>query len=172
MELNQKIKYDEGYISYVDNGDSAAVFIIRDIVNSINTTGMWIDILSASGDKNEHGQWDFSSISVELFPKKKKAIYPEDANKKVKKYITWETANEDINMQREKGYRGKKYLVSLKLVNENKGKTRTVEKIWNRKFQRYVREEWERTSDCVVRKKKIPATPIWKYKIISVKKMG
>ena len=54
-KLNEK-KNDPEYISYLQNGDSAAVFIVRDIVKSVNTSGMWIDILSTSGGKNEYGK--------------------------------------------------------------------------------------------------------------------
>ena len=42
---NQKIKYSPEYISYLANGDSAAVFITRDIVKSINTKDKWIDVI-------------------------------------------------------------------------------------------------------------------------------
>ena len=98
-KLNEK-KNDPEYISYLQNGDSAAVFIVRDIVKSVNTSGMWIDILSTSGGKNEYGKWDFSSISIELFPRKIKPVYPEYSSIADKKYITWKTANEDISKQR------------------------------------------------------------------------
>ena len=54
MSNQNKIKYDSAYISYVANGDSAAVFIARDIVRSIDTSGMWIDVISTSGYKNEY----------------------------------------------------------------------------------------------------------------------
>ena len=64
MSNQNKIKYDSAYISYVANGDSAAVFIARDIVRSIDTSGMWIDVISTSGYKNEYGKWDFSSITI------------------------------------------------------------------------------------------------------------
>ena len=46
LSNQNKIKYDSAYISYVANGDSAAVFIARDIVRSIDTSGMWIDVIS------------------------------------------------------------------------------------------------------------------------------
>ena len=98
-QYNQK-KNDPEYISYLQNGDSAAVFIVRDIVKSVNTSGMWIDILSTSGGKNEYGKWDFSSITIELFPRKIKPVYPEYSSIADKKYITWKTANEDISKQR------------------------------------------------------------------------
>ena len=74
-KLNEK-KNDPEYISYLQNGDSAAVFIVRDIVKSVNTSG------------------------IELFPRKIKPVYPEYSSIADKKYITWKTANEDISKQR------------------------------------------------------------------------
>lgn len=32
-------KYDDEYISYIASGESAAVFVVRDIVSSIDTKG-------------------------------------------------------------------------------------------------------------------------------------
>lgn len=171
LNKQNKIKYDSEYISYVLNGDSAAVFIVRDVVKSIDTSGMWIDVLKTSGYKNEDQKWDFSSITIELFPRKMKVVYPEDASIDDKKYITWKTANEDIKKQREKGYKGKRYVICPKLVNKNQGKTKIVEKIWNKKFERYVPKDWARSADCEIHKKKIPVKPKWEYYIISIKKL-
>lgn len=42
----QAWRYDSNYISYIESGESAAVFIVRDIVNSIDTNGKWIDVIS------------------------------------------------------------------------------------------------------------------------------
>ncbi|MDD7521162.1 MAG: hypothetical protein SOW12_08260 [Lachnospiraceae bacterium] len=93
MSNQNKIKYDSAYISYVANGDSAAVFIVRDVVRSIDTSGMWIDVISTSGHKNKFDKWDFSSITIELFPRKTKPIYPPNTITEYKKYITWKAAN-------------------------------------------------------------------------------
>ena len=49
---NQKIKYSPEYISYLENGESAAVFITRDIVKLINTKDKWIDVIELQGQKN------------------------------------------------------------------------------------------------------------------------
>ncbi len=146
-------------------------FIVRDVVRSIDTSGMWIDVISTSGHKNKFNQWDFSSITIELFPRKTKPIYPPNASTEDKKYITWEAANEDISEQRSQGYRGKKFTVCPKLVNKNQGKTKTIEKIWNKKFGRYVPKHWARTSDCEVHIKKVPIQPAWEYHIISIKRL-
>ena len=171
LSNQNKIKYDSAYISYVANGDSAAVFIARDIVRSIDTSGMWIDVISTSGYKNEFGKWDFSSITIELFPRKTKPIYPKYASIEDKKFITWKTANEDIAKQRSQGYRGKKFIICPKLVNKNQGKTKTIEMIWNKKFGQYVPKDWARSSDCEVHKKKVPIEPAWEYHIISIKRL-
>lgn len=169
--MTDKRKYDSEYIAYVKNGDSAAVFIVRDIVKSIDTTNKWIDIIHTKGFQNKDSIWDFSEIIVELFPRKKKPIYPGNVSDEDKKYITWKTAHEDISDQRAKGYKGPKYKVCPKLVNMNKGKTRTTEKIWNKKFQQYVPKHWARSSDCEIRKVKIPLKPQWEYYIISANRL-
>lgn len=170
MNNQNKMKYDAEYISYVNNGDSAAVFIVRDIVKSINTAGMWIDVSKTSGYKNKFNKWDFSNITIELFPRKTKPIYPQYVSDEYKKYITWKTANEDISIQKSQGYKGIKFIIFLKLVNKNQGKTKEIEKIWNKKFNRYVPENW-RTSDCEVHKKKVPVEPAWEYHILSIKRL-
>lgn len=132
---------------------------------------MWIDVISTSGYKNKFDKWDFSSITIELFPRKIKPIYPAHAGTEDKKYITWETANRDIAKQRLQGYRGKKFTICPKLVNKNRGKTKTIEKIWNKKFERYVPKHWARSSDCEVRKRKVSIEPEWEYHIISIKRL-
>ena len=112
-----------------------------------------------------------SYITVELFPRKTRPIYPEHTSTEDKKYITWKTANEDIEKQRSQGYKGQKFMICPKLVNKNKGKTRIIEKIWNKKFNQYVPKHWARSSDCEVRKVKVPLEPVWEYHIISIKRL-
>ena len=38
-------KHDAEYISYVESGE-AAVFIVRDLVRSIETKDKWVDVIS------------------------------------------------------------------------------------------------------------------------------
>lgn len=119
-----KIKYDAAYISYVESGESAAVFVARDIVWSIDTNGMWIDIIKLDGHKNNSGRWDFKYFSFELFPRKNHPKYPAGISDEDKKYITWQTAHDDISEQRRCGYNGTRFRICPKLVNRNRGKNR------------------------------------------------
>jgi len=48
-ESRKKIKYDAEYIAYVKNGESAAVFITRDIAKEILTDGMWVAVIDCLG---------------------------------------------------------------------------------------------------------------------------
>lgn len=137
-----KIKYDADYISYVESGESAAVFVARDIVRSIDTSGMWIDILNLEGDKNDDDRWDFKHFTIELFPRRKYPQYPDGVSDEDKKYITWKTAHEDILEQRSRGYKGTKFRIISKLVNRNLGKYR-----------------------------KIPYEPKWDYNILAIKRL-
>ena len=119
-----KKKYDAEYISYVESGESAAVFVARDIVRAIDTTGKWIDVSDLDGYKNWDDRWDFEHFTFELFPRKTQPKYPAGASEEDKKYITWKTAREDIARQRQQGYRGARYKICPKLVNRNKGKNK------------------------------------------------
>ena len=65
-------EYDPEYISYIDSGESEAVFIVRDIVNSIDTKGKWIDVISLNKyyKRGAGYRMAFNWIIVELFPRK------------------------------------------------------------------------------------------------------
>ena len=176
-DKKKRMKYSAEYISYVEHGDSAIVFITRDIVRSINTNGKWIDVVSSEGGQKiftDEGdskyRWDFKSFIVELFPRVTKPDYSNAWTDEDKKYITWATANEDIKKWRRKGYKGQKYMVRPKLVNQNKGEYHTVKRLWNKKFERFVPEKWK-NADCEYRKVKVPVSPDWQYYILSVKKI-
>ena len=165
-ESRKKIKYDAEYIAYVKNGESAAVFITRDIAKEIPTDGMWVDVIDCEGYP-EDNVWDFQFIKVELFKKRIKPVYPPNSSDEDRKYITWCTAHEDISKQRKEGIHGPKY----KLINRNKGKYRKVKAVWNNRFDRWVPEAWFVRSTCEWREKKIPLKPKWDYEIKSWKKI-
>lgn len=82
------MKYDAEYIIYVESGESAAVFITRELATAIDTKGKWIDVLSVNGEQNAFGQWDFKEFTVEIFPRKIHPVYPKYISDADKKYIT------------------------------------------------------------------------------------
>ena len=173
MHTEEKIKYDAEYISYIEHGESAAVFITRDIVKSIKTKGKWIDVLTVDGQMNDYGRWDFKSFSVELFPRKTQPVYPEWASDEEIRYITWQTAHADIANLRSKGYIGVKFEIFPKLVNLNRGKFRTEQAIWNKAFNGWVPNFPEKyfTSSCEWRERKVPLKPKWDYHILKIRRL-
>ena len=158
----EKWKHDTEYISYIESGESAAVFIVRDIVNSIDTSGKWIDVISlntyykSGADDRKAFNW----IIVELFPRNIKPSY-DKKDPSHNKYLTWKAAHEDISIQRAKGYNGPKYLVLCDLFNKNKNKFRyrTIT----------ARMYWEPVEAYRPMTKKKRVAPEWEYKIRAVK---
>ena len=173
MDIKEKMEHDAEYISYIEHGESAAVFITRDIVKSIKTKGKWIDVLSVNGRENDYGRWDFKSFSVELFPRKTQPVYLADASEKEKKYITWQTAHADIANLRQKGYKGIKFEIFPKLVNLNKGKYEIIQGIWNKSFNCWVPNIPEKyfTSSCEYRERKVSIEPKWNYYILKIRRL-
>lgn len=119
MEKEKRKKYSPEYISYVERGDSAAVFITRDIVNSIDTRKKWIDVVEINAfdyyDEEDNARKDFNYFIVELFPRITTPDYSNVADEEDRKYITWKTAIDDITVQRAKGYVGPKFLILARL---------------------------------------------------------
>lgn len=183
-------KYNAEYISYVESGVSAAVFIARDIAKNCPTDHMWIDVISKEGRKRKDNRWDFTVFTVELFPRKTRPVYPQYASDDDKKYITWATAHEDINKQRRQGYHGPRYEIRPRLINRNNGKY-TIRKVKVRgepKIDRVkvsekgwlpgtwiptVKEKWVERKIATYKyvDKKVPVKPRWEYAIISVKRI-
>lgn len=114
MDKKEKIKYDSKYIAYVESGESAAVFVARDIAKDLDTSGKWIDIIYHDGYKNSENKWIFETIKLELFPRKTNPIYPKCLSDEDKKYITWEAAHKDISELRNKNYHGPKFELKVK----------------------------------------------------------
>ena len=165
MSKGEDWKHDVEYISYIESGESAAVFIVRDIVNSIDTTGKWIDVISLNTyyKKGAGDRKAFNWIIVELFPRKMTPKYDrQDSNHN--KYLTWLTAHEDIAKQRQAGFHGEKYLVLCNLYNKNKNKftTRTV----------IARKYWEPMDAYRPMEIKDPVDPDWDYRIQAVRKVN
>lgn len=124
---DEKWRHDPEYIAYCKYGDSAAVFILRDIVKNVDTTGYWIDIIDLvdrkhykkSYDLSDDGLYlkinrdvhDFEYFVGELFPRITKPHCSKCLTQEDKKYLTWLTAKGDIAEQRKNGYVGRKYMV-------------------------------------------------------------
>lgn len=170
MSNKKKVNYDADYISYVNSGESAAVFITRDLATEVPTGGMWVDVISDSIKGRKDNRWDFNYFIVELFLRKTKPIYPKNASEDEKKYITWQTAHKDIEEQRKQGYHGAKYKVCPRLINRNKGKFTKKRAVWNVTFGQWVPDDWFGPA-CEWREKKIPLKAKWEYEISSVKKI-
>lgn len=158
-------KHDTDYISYIESGESAAVFIVRDIVNSVDTKGKWIDVISLNTyyKKGAGNRKAFNWIIVELFPRKMTPKY-DKLDLEHNKYLTWVTAHEDIAKQRQVGYHGEKYLVLCNLYNKSKNKFIT-ETIFARKY-------WEPMEAYRSIEVKKPVIPDWEYRIQAVKKVN
>lgn len=161
----QNWKYDSNYISYIESGESAAVFIVRDIVNSIDTNGKWIDVISLNTYYKIGAEYRkaFNWIIVELFPRKMTPKY-DRLDSAHNKYLTWVTACEDIEKQRKSGFHGEKYLVLCNLYNKNKNKftTHTI----------YAKKYWEPMDAYRFMEVKDPVAPDWEYIIQAVKKVN
>ncbi len=87
-------KHDADYIRYVDSGESAAVFVVRDIAENVPTKGKWIGIISMRPYWQDEDGRAFRWIVAELFPRKTQPDYSKCKTDEEKKYLTWETANE------------------------------------------------------------------------------
>ena len=156
-------KHDAEYISYIESGESAAVFIVRDIVNSIDTKGKWVDVISLNTyyKRGAGDRMAFNWIIVELFPRKMQPKYDKNDSAH-NRYLTWVTAHEDIAKQRQAGFHGEKYLVLCNLYNKNKNKF-TTHTIIARKY-------WEPMEAYRPMEVKDPVDPEWEYRIQAVKK--
>lgn len=158
-------KHDTEYISYIESGESAAVFIVRDIVNSIDTKGKWVDVISLNTyyKRGADDRMAFNWIIVEIFPRKMQPKYDKNDSAH-NRYLTWVTAHEDIAKQRQAGFHGEKYLVFCNLYNKNKNKF-TTHTIIARKY-------WEPMEAYRPMEVKDPVDPEWEYRIQAVKKVN
>ena len=122
MKHNQSWKYDADYIRYVESGESAAVFVVRDVVQAVKTSGKWIDIISFSCYEEEPNGKAFHWIVCELFLRKIQPVY-EDYDTERNKYITWLTAHRDIAQQRAEGGNARNFSCSADSLTTIKAST-------------------------------------------------
>ncbi len=179
-----RFKYDADYIAYIEDGESGAVFITRDIAEDIETSGKWIDVVEVehevleeryklegklryrdfdyTDEVREYRINDYKYFVVELFDRREHPKYSEGMSKEEKKYVTWETATRDICKQRNAGVTGPKYLVIPKLIKTTIGKGK------------YQLEKEESYGFCRRTYGKFVVTqkPKWEYEIIAAKKLS
>ena len=170
---NNEWKHDADYIRYVKSGESAAVFVVRDVVKAVDTTGKWIDILSFSTYFQDEDEREFNWIVAEIFPRKLQPEYDPD-NSAHNRYLTWKTANEDIALQRDEGYVGPKYLILCNLHDKNKGKTITYKLVKITKKYRaddgdvIVVERMAKKPETITK----PCPHDWEYRIHFLKRLN
>lgn len=169
----KKGNYSAEYIQYLERGESAAVFIVRDFVKALNTKSMWIDVSIISRNSKSNIFNDFNFIVVELFnrkinptyPKKEQGVTDEDYRHQLA-YLTWETANEDIQNQKASNIKGKRYLIIPKLVKEKKSTVEIHGVAWDAKNKIYKRV------DSSSEKVEIKLPLKWTYSILGLKKLN
>lgn len=170
-------KHDADYIRYIESGESAAVFIVRDMTKNVSTKNKWVDITSMSPYWQDKDGRAFNWIVAELFPRKTKPDYSKCKTDEEKKYLTWKTANGDISQQRSEGYSGPKYLILCILRDKNKGKFKkfTLTGI----FKRYKSIDGEirdiEQKEGISDKTEAITEPLphdWEYKITYLKKLS
>ena len=124
---------------------------------------MWVDVVSMNTYyKRGSGNIAFNWIVVELFPRKIKPKY--DADPDYNRYLTWLTAHEDIEKQRDSGFHGEKFLVLCDLYDKNKNKFTTHTVI--------AKKYWEPMEAYRSMEIKNPIDPEWEYRIRAVKKVN
>ena len=159
------------------------MFVVRDVVQAVNTSGRWIDIISLDHYKEELNGNAFNWIVCELFPRKIQPEYvepesesPEDIQeaRDHNRYLTWFTAQIDIAQQRGKGYNGPKFLVLCRLINHNTGKF--VNLTLTRIMKIYSNSEgavWEVQEPLEEQETiKAPLAPDWEYRITFLKRLS
>ena len=173
MKQNESWKHDAEYIRYVESGRSAAVFVVRDVVQAVNTSGKWIDIISLDHHKEYPNGNAFNWIVCELFHRKLQPEYTDD-DLAYNRYITWQTAQTDIRQQRCKGYNGPKFLVLCRLINHNNGKCVNMTLIGITKTYRDSDGEvWESQEPIEEPETiKAPLAPDWEYRITALKRLN
>ena len=153
-------RQDKDYLDYIDSGESAAVYIVKNIVKSLDTKNMWVDVVSINTYyKRGSGNIAFNWIVVELFPRKIKPKYDTDPD--YNRYLTWLTAHEDIEKQRDSGFHGEKFLVLCDLYDKNKNKFTTHTVI--------AKKYWEPMEAYRPMEIKNPVDPEWEYRVRAVK---
>lgn len=171
--LKNKHQYEKAYIDYIERSESTAVYIVRDLVEAIDTRGKWIDIRLIEKRFLSQLDDDFSFIISEIFNRKQRPVYPrkmeEESDLEYRNriaYITWQTATSDIKSQRAQGIKGDVYLILpvLKDVHENQYEKHFI--AWDTKRAHFKRVRKSNISVDIIK------APKWEYAIVAVKKIN
>lgn len=162
----------EKYYHYLEtkSEEAAIVFIVQNLVDSLDTKKKWIDVVDFDTYGSRVGKMAFNYIIVELFERKIHPKYPKGADAKLKKAITWKTAHEDMMNQRSNGIKGTLFLITCKLFNKNKGKqvTRLLPH-WNEEYGGF---DYTGKVPTTTIARKFDMEPEWHYKITGTQKIN
>ncbi|MBQ7215978.1 MAG: hypothetical protein IJS39_08320 [Synergistaceae bacterium] len=167
------------YSAYCYEGKEKAAWIVCRLVKEIKTRKKWVDIISCSLDEYDEDSYDykpeepdrqrpfdfkFDWIIAEIFPQ---TIRPDYSREHDRNFSAWLALRRDVDSQREKGIRGRKFLVLVDTINLNEGKFTTYTKV------RTIKKYWEpqsayKETEIVV---KVPLPPKDKYIIKAVKEI-
>lgn len=167
-------KYDQTvlkkYVDYLKTEEATIVFIVKNLVDSLDTKRKWIDVVDFDAYGSKGDKIAFNYIIVELFERKLFPKYPKGADIKLKKAITWKTAHDDVTKQRSNGVRGTMFLITCHLYNKNRGKkvTRLLSN-WNEKYGGF---DYTGRVPTTTISREFDMEPHWQYKITGKRKIN
>ncbi|MVX65903.1 hypothetical protein GKZ28_19685 [Clostridium chromiireducens] len=166
---NNEYELKREYSIYTRTDEAAAVYYVRELVESIDTQGKWIDIIFSDRYYSNYDEKPaFKKVIVELFKRKINPKYPKDADMDLKRAITWKAAHEDIEKQRNSGIVGSLFEVTGVYYNKNRGKFENKSfDYWNEEYGGFDYTGKVPTTTIV---RRVEMGPKWIYKITGVKK--
>lgn len=121
------------YIEYASSDEALSVLFVKKELK--NSKGHWIDIIDFESYYDiSYDDLEFKSVVCGLFKRIIKPNYPPKSDFKINgkfdednyyksiRAITWNTAQEDIQQQKNKGIKGIKYKIRGVKYNKNRGK--------------------------------------------------
>lgn len=164
------------YSNYLRSEEATVVYLAKYVAEELDTKNKWINVVDYDNwgykinlDKNgnEIEKLAFNYIIVELYQRKINPKYPEDADRRLKRAITWKASHEDISAQRSQGIRGPMFLITCQLYNINRGKKKTVKyDNWNEEFGGFDLTGKYPTTTIT---RKVDIEPEWDYRITGIR---
>ncbi|WP_413301021.1 hypothetical protein AA0X95_20240 [Bacillus sp. 1P10SD] len=169
VKLNEKKVLNE-YFDYLKSDEAAIVYIVKNLVNNLDSKRKWIDVVDFDCWGSRGGMPAFNYIVVALFDRMIFPSYPSNASFQLKKAITWRTCHNDISQQRSKGIRGKTFLITCNLFNKNKGKL--VTKLFHNWNEEYGGFDYSGKVPTRTIRRKVQLEPKWEYRITGCRKIN